>query len=219
MYYRYKSKKRSKKVYEVALIAALVAAVFVTGYHFRAYLVFWKYSYNSFESRIDKAARIADPIAKKEHLIQLSAKSDKYMDDNPLSPDAFLLGARVHLLLGEAYQEFDFNQCVINGLPTTANERALTEFTSAVKLVKKCRALSSRRKLSSAGLITMAKAGYYSGMYSNTDLFQMMSQIRDASEMVHADDARFYSIIQILGGHPDEGIAFFAVKRGCFVIV
>ncbi len=207
MYYRYKSKRRNKRIYRLIAVALVVGLAAYTGYINRHHLLFWKYSHNKLIQKLDNTKKIADPTARENALQAIAKACDGFRGDNPLSADGFFLAGSAHFALGECYSGGTFSEkLVYEGPACNLNERAREEYLEAIRLIKKGVALSGDREADGRYLFMLARSGFLTGFYGIGRIFSMVSAVKPAEGVLDLDDVRFCAIVHIQNGREDRGL-------------
>lgn len=207
MYYRYKSKKRNKKIYKVFFIGILIVAAGYTVYSFRSYLMFWKYNYSTLEKKIMALNAVRGEQNRIVMLQNLRDMCDKYKDENPLSAEAFFSSGKVHIMYGETKLTEPLSEMIIHERANTINSDARSEFLTAIKDIRKGMALINGVD-EDGTYFYLAKAGYYSGYYELPYIHELIKKVKNMEKIKDAENVRFYSLIYILSGNTEEGIRF-----------
>ncbi|MGL4368779.1 MAG: hypothetical protein ACRCUT_03790, partial [Spirochaetota bacterium] len=208
MYYRYKSKKRAKKSYELILIAVLIVAALTGLFHFRNYLLFWKFTYNRLAKQIHSAEAVADPVKRSESLEKAVAACDGYRNDNPFQSDGYFLSAKSSYLIGETEAGGSLSLLVIEDAVSAISVQARGQFENAVRYIKKGMSLDSNSRPDDEILVILAKSYFYLDYYKTEEIQSVLSQIRDPGGLPGLDDRRFFGLMLIQGGDPEGGVKF-----------
>ena len=207
MYYRYKSKRRNKRVLKLLAVTLIVGLAAYAAYINRSHLLFWKYSHNKLIQKLDATKKIADPAAREAALQAIAKACDGYRDDNQLSADGFLLAGSAHFALGECYSGGTFSEKLIYEGPTCAlSDKAREEYLQAIRLIKKGVALSGEREADGRYLLMLARSSFMTGFYGMQRIYAMVSAVKPAEGFLDIDDLRFSAIVHIQNGREDRGL-------------
>ncbi len=206
MYTRYKSRKRNRNVFKLLFLMALFAGAIYLGYHFRGYLLFWKYSYSKLEKKL-MAIEAASPQLRGDMLAELAKISDDYKKDNQLSADAYFASGQVHFMLGEYRLKGGFSDFIIQEKNAELDQKTRKEFITAIRDTRKGMALAGGDGKNIHYLI-LAKAAYYTRFYSLEAIQDLINKIKNPDSITRKDDIRFIAVINILNNKTDEGIDF-----------
>jgi cytochrome c-type biogenesis protein CcmH/NrfG len=102
MYYRYKSKRRDYGYLKVLFAVVVIVPLVFLAVHYHEYLMFWRYSQNTLEQRLQRVSAMPASAEKTAELAELQVIADTFLEENPLSADAFFLAARLGFIRGEA---------------------------------------------------------------------------------------------------------------------
>ena len=202
MYYRYKSKKRAKKSYEIVLIAVFVVLAIAALFHYRNYLLFWKFTYNRLQKQLYAAESIQDSKEKITYLGKNITTCDDYRNDNPFQSDGYYLSARAEYMLAEAEAGGSLSDAVINESMAAISPEARTHFTQAIRFIRKGMSLDPKSRPDDETYAILAKACFYLNYYSSADIQAILASIRNPKSLGNLDDRRFYGLMLILNGDP-----------------
>ena len=208
MYYRYKSKKKNNAVYRTLLCMLLVLSVAFLGYRYRQYILFWKFTQNKIEARVERCAKIRDSEKRREELMQLAGHVSQHCNENPLSPASFLITGRVHFLKGETFLPGSFSEIVINDMLGDIDAAAITEFRRAIRAFHKAGALMDSDEINPDYALMLARSYYYSDFRSNKEILETADLAEKSGRINSVEDIRFYAILRILCGYGDSGIQY-----------
>lgn len=208
MYYRYKSKQKSKKRYKFILIISIILCIGYLGYKNKDKLLFWKYDFNKVKLFLKQVKHENNNKKKIELLNKLQNICNDYKKEHPLDFEAYYLSARVNFLIGENLLEDKFSNMIIknefNRIPLKTEKYLI----KTIKDVKKGIALDKRSRPKDNILIIFAKANYYLKYYESNIIFKWLEKIREPKLLENIDDRRFYGILKLLNGQVDSGISF-----------
>lgn len=209
MYDRYKSKRRNTGPYKLLVILLIIGACIALMVRYHEYLAFWKYSRNKLYQTVDVARHIKDPLKKREALADLAETFERYKEEHQVSPDAFFISGEVHYLLGVTYLPGNFSEMYINDRMQEISAAARAAFLKAIKDLMKGAALENGT-LDDSYVFMIAKAGLYSGYYTQEEIFEMIEKTGETIKVKDVENIRFYSIINILNKREDYGLKFLA---------
>ncbi len=204
MYYRYKVKKKDRKILPRVIILLVVSAAGYYGYQYRQYLQFWKFSYNKLNSRIEHAAA-TDKKQTRRELLQLVTHFEEYKRDNPVKPEAFLMAGKVFCLLAETGMPGTFSERLINGTTRDMGSESEKYFLSAVINLKKGKALLRDDNPDAEYTLLLAKALYFLKYCSNDDIAGVLKGVKVKKLKNRIEDIRFFALMQILSGEEKAG--------------
>lgn len=163
MYYRYKVKKKDRKIFKKIIVVLLIGVTAFYGYRYRQYLQFWKFSYNKLNNRIEKTLH-SEQKSKKEELLQLVKQFNAYKLENSTKAEAFLMTGKINFLLAESSMAGSFSERIINGNTFRLNSEAEKYYLMAVKNIQKGIALKNDASYSPEFTVMLAKSLFSSGM-------------------------------------------------------
>jgi len=204
MYYRYKVKKKDRKILPKVIILLMVCTAGYYGYQYRQYLQFWKYSYNKLNSRIEHATAVEKKQTKSE-LFQLVTHFEEYKRDNPVKPEAFLMAGKVFFLLAETDMPGTFSERLINGTTRDMGPESEKYFLSAIINLKKGQALLHDDTPDAEYTLMLAKSLYYLKYCSNDDIAGLLKGVNVKKLQNRIEDIRFFALMQILKGEEKAG--------------
>jgi tetratricopeptide (TPR) repeat protein len=205
MYYRYKSRKRNRGITKILFIAMLAALVLYVPYHFRSYLLFWKYSVSKLEQKVLDAASQTDSNERTRRLLELKDNSRQHKAENQLSADAFLTSGRVHFLLGEQYMPGSFSEIMMHDFSEGIDPRARKAFLTTIRDIRKGIELVSGEE-KSVHYLALAKAAYYTNFYPLPEIINVLSKVKNIESLPDREDIRFCAFMHIISGDADGGI-------------
>lgn len=214
MYYRYKSKKKDRKLLKIFFIFILIFAAVYVGYNFRSKVMFWRISHNKIADQINRALIITDPAQKIEKLKAIAEDIETYKNDNLCEADSYIYSSRVYYSLGLALSGKDFTDLYINDLHTVISPEQRKCFVQSIKDMSKAIAFLDGKELELADLFTLCKSYFFTGYRSNEDIYSLLKNASSSIDLLTVDDARFYSILCLSGGSADEGLDILDRKGG-----
>ncbi len=207
MYYRYKSKKSSKKLYIIVFWLVLISTVGYMGYSYQQYILFWKYSYSMLEQRLEDARQVQNADHRSKQLKDTRNAISKYVKNNPYSSDAYFLLGSCYYHYGAAVMDMQltemFDQASVEKNVTPESREA---FIDAIKHLNKGIALGGKTAINDSQRMALAKALYYMSYYSIDDIYQCAAKILTPNKTLSYRDVRFYSLLAIKNGKSNEGI-------------
>jgi tetratricopeptide (TPR) repeat protein len=205
MYYRYKSKRRNRKIYRYIILVLITGSLLVLGYHYQQYLFFWKYTTTRISQRMEQAREVGDQRERERRFRELQAISGDYLKDNQLSLDACLMYGEVRFQLGQSLIRQFTDLIIYEGGTFDVGEKAHNEFIESIKFLKKAAAIANAPLPLRAELL-MARAMYYTAYISNENIFARIKKLDINEGFPGVDDARFYALMHILNGKEERGI-------------
>jgi tetratricopeptide (TPR) repeat protein len=204
MYYRYKSRRRNKRIYKFIFIILFAASAVFAFYRYGNYLMFWKYSFSKMEKKIVEAESTGDREARRRMLSELdkAAQGQKY--EGLPSSEVFLNAGKLHLLIGETYLTGSFSDIIINDSIQNIPLEARNEFELCIKNINKGLVLSGAADVNEY-LMMLAKACYYIKYSTTREIYDAVARIDRPETLKSLDDIRFYALISILNGKEDYG--------------
>ena len=211
MYYKYKPKKRSKRILKPLAIIIVLCAIGYFTYRYREYLMFWRYSDNKLVAKLKAAENSGDKLTEFKDLAQIF---DNYRESNPLNQEAYFYSARVHYGIAAANMPWSFSEFVINNLSDDMQSAlpplSLNEFQKAIRYIRKGMALGDNKKIDHEYIMIFAYSCFYASFLNMAELNEFLS-LADKSELSkNVEDARFYSLVKILENEKNEGFDFLA---------
>lgn len=207
MYYRYKSRTRNLSFVKYLITAVITAGALYGVYANRHYFMFWKYTFTQMQQRIDRVKKLRGPDEREKSLAELARICGDFEGQNPLSTETYLMSGEVRYLLGEAKLKRSFSWMVIhNGVTFHLGRPQREEFLSAMKSLKKARALSGDEP-ELPYRIMEARAGMYSGYYGPKTCFAMLGKKVNCGNLADVEDVRLCAILHLLNSKEEEGIA------------
>lgn len=204
MYYRYKVKKKDRKIFKKVIVLVLAGVTVFYGYRYRQYLQFWKYSYNKLNKRIEKAVS-GEKKQKKSELLKLARQFEGYQFENPTRADGFFMAGKIYFLLAESGMAGSFSERIINGSTGHLSPASLKNYLLAVKNIKKGIALKNGDSFSSEYTVILAKSLYYLRYETEKEVAQLLKDVNARSLKGRVEDVRFLALITILNGDEKGG--------------
>jgi len=168
MYYRYKSRKKNGKIKYFFFLFVLVVFFVVLVFSFRETFFFWEYSSNSLEKEFNQISKLKTKSEKKRSLLNLIKKINDFKHDNMLSPDLFLVSAKIHFLLGELIWDNNITSLLVNEDLSLLSKIRKKQFYHAIRDLKKGIVLQEDSDIDSEYLLILAKSLFYTE-YSDVD--------------------------------------------------
>ena len=210
MYYRYKTKKNSGGVFRIFVFAAAAAAVIISGYRFRSHLMFWKTGYKKLNSIVAEAERDTSVYEKSGSLQMALEKSLKLRNDEPLNADAYIVSGKISFIIAEASMPEKFGRMTVNSTVSNIPESSIKGFYDSVRFFRKAEALKGKKYLDDESKLMVAKAAYYTGYYSPSEIFEITDSLEEPLMIKYSDDIYFYAQTLISGGAVKNGIDYLA---------
>jgi len=213
MYYRYKVKKKDRKSVKILIVLSLCLALGYAGYQNRQYLLFWKYTFNKLQTKINEAEKIKNQQQRQLTLQNLCQVFDLYKEENPIDEEAYALSARAHFLLGMAYLPGDLSELLINDAVDTINSEARKEFFNVIRDLRKVQALLDDENSGKKHILMLSQSCYLSGFLSREEIFEIIRKINpEEFTFEKVDDARFFALMHILNKNDEFGFSFLTKK-------
>src|SRR5208337_2945560 len=99
MYYRYKSKKKDRRLLKIFVFVTVTVSGVYAGYMHRSMLMFWRINHNHMVSSIENASRIEDTAKRIEQLKLIGEDLNTYKHENMMNPEAYLLSSKLNFQL------------------------------------------------------------------------------------------------------------------------
>ncbi|HNX24496.1 MAG TPA: hypothetical protein PKG60_10645 [Spirochaetota bacterium] len=214
MYYRYKSKKKNRKLLKVFLFLLITAAVAYTGYNYRSKIMFWRVSHNRIVDQINHALVITDPAKKIESLRKLAEDIDSYKQENPSESDSYIYSSRVYYNLGLALSGKTFTEMYFDDLMLQLSPEQKKCFIQSIKDMSKAIAILDGKQVEPQDLFILGKSYFFTGYRDNASIYSMLKDVSPGIELLSIDDVRFYSLLCLSGGAVDEGLDLLDKKGG-----
>ncbi len=209
MYDRYQSRRKNTFLRRVIITAVLVAGGFFLVARYHHYLTFWRYDQNKLYARVEAALKISDAVKKREALGELAETFMRYKEERPADPEAFLVSGKVRYHHAMAMLPGTFSELLINDRAADIEKEPKAEFIRAIRDFRKARALDEGA-LDETSLFMLATSAYLSGYYAPAEIFTMIEKRGDPGKGMDVEFVRFYSVINILNGKEDYGLAFLS---------
>lgn len=212
MYYRYKIKSKKKTPLKFLLILTIIAGIAYFGYDYRQYLMFWQYTDQKLQKQVSEIQDIENKDLKLRRLETVSQNVNSMIKNDPLNENLFFLSGKIHYFKGIQYLPGSFSEMVINDKLDKIPEKASSAFIEAIKSTNTGIAIMDRRVIDSRNIMILAKSLYYTGYYPHEDILEIIEPLAIRNEIKESEDIRFYALLKISGGNPDEGVDFLAEK-------
>ncbi|MDA3899285.1 MAG: tetratricopeptide repeat protein [Spirochaetes bacterium] len=213
MYYRYKKNKGSGTLIKLFLLVFFIVGGVYLANRYNEYLFFWKYTINQISGEVIRSASIEDQKKQVDILSKALGKSSAYVEDNPLSKEAFFVHAQTLTRLAEAEADVDFTSYVLSGDVNPFSARSKSLLFDALKALKKGIALDERQVIPDALLVLAAKLLFYTGYASQEAIYYYIEGVALPASLAGVEDRRFYGLMLILKGDVDAGVSYLK-ERG-----
>jgi tetratricopeptide (TPR) repeat protein len=214
MYYRYKSKKKDRKILKIIFFSIVAASIAYTGYNFRTKIMFWKVSHNRIIEQIDRASMITDSAERIETLRKLAEDIGSYKDENPEDPDSYIYSSKVYYNLGMALSGRNFTEMFLDDMLLNLTPEQRKCFIQSIKDMSKAIALLDGNEVALQNLFILGRSCFFTGYKDNTAIYSMLKGASSSADQLSIDDARFYSFLCLTEGAVDEGLALLDKKGG-----
>jgi len=206
MYYRYKSKKKDKKLLKIFFFCIVAAALVYTGYNFRSKIMFWRISHNKIVDQINHISIITDPDKRIEGLRKLAEDIDAYKQDSPNESDSYIYSSRVYYNLGLALSGKNFTEMYLDDMLMQLLPEQKKCFIQSVKDMSKAIALLDGKEVEVQDLFILGKSYFFTGYKNNAGIYSMLKSIPSGMDQLSVDDVRFYSLLCLSEGAAEEGL-------------
>jgi tetratricopeptide (TPR) repeat protein len=213
MYYRYKSKKKDRKILKVIFFSIVTFSIIYTGYNYRTKIMFWKVSHNRIIEQINDASLITDSAKRIETLRKLSENIGSYKQENPEDPDSYIYSSRVYYNLGLALSGRNFTEMFLDDMLLNLTPEQRKCFFQSIKDMSKAIALLDGKEVSMENLFILGRSYFFTGYKDNAAIYSMLKGASSA-DLLSVDDVRFYSFLCLTEGAVDEGLALLDKKGG-----
>lgn len=214
MYYRYKSKKKDRKLLKLFFFSAVLFAAIYTGYNYRSKLMFWRVSHNRIVDQITRISAITDLSEKVASLKKLSEDMELYKNDNPLDPDSYIYSARVYYHLALALSGKSFTEMYLEDMLLQLSAEQTKYFIQSVKNMSKAIALLDGKEIEPQDIFLLGKSCFFTGYRDNSSIYAMLKNPELSDGLLSMDDVRFYSLLCLSEGAADEGLELLEKKGG-----
>lgn len=214
MYYRYKSKKKDRKLLKMFLFCILAVAVIYTGYSYRSKIMFWRVNHNRMVDQINQISQISDPAQKVETLRKLAEDIEAYKLDNLHEADAYIYSSRIYYNLGQAISGRNFTEMFLDDILMQLTPEQKKCFYQSIKDMSKAIAILDGKELEVQDLFILGKSYFFTGYRDNTGIYTMLKNASATPELLPVEDVRFYSLICLLENATDEGLDLLDKKGG-----
>jgi tetratricopeptide (TPR) repeat protein len=204
MYYRYKTRKKNRFFLKFSITALILVTAVYMLYKEHGVLEIWNYSENKVIAKINEINR-APKNVKDEAIKNARSAAEKYSNENPLNPDPCFLLAAVECAAGENELMYDYSGMLVRD-DSSVNDNAKKYFFNAIKLIKKGISLNNSSKIPDDCMIKLAKSYFYTGYYSNEEIYPYINKIDNPLAISSRDDKIFYCIMLLKEGK-DSGLA------------
>ena len=214
MYYKYKSKKKDRKLLKMFFISILTGTVLYLGYNFQSKLMFWRIDRNRIIDQIDKISSITNSEKKIAYIKQLSEDVEAYKSENPLDSDSYIYSARVFYNLGFALFRKSFTEMYIDDSLYTLSSEQKRYFIKSINSMSKAIAILDGKNIEPQDMLILCKSYFFTGYKENSTIFSMLKGFSSSIDKLSVDDIRFYSSICLSAGNIDESIDILNKKGG-----
>jgi len=211
MYYRYKSKQRKKNITKWLVNIILLAVVVYVVHQYHQYIFFWRYTLNKLQSNVEVASRLSDISLRQQQLKNLCSAVNKYVENNPLSADAYYLLGKTYFYYGYSllnkpvYMLYD--DSFLQNIPAEIRQN----FLLSIKAINKGIALGGASSIEDDTRVIQATSLYCSGYYPINNIYSIIQKITNIQKL-SLYSIRMYSLIAIKSGHYEEGIELVKSK-------
>ena len=213
MYYRYKSKRKDRKLLKMFFVSILIGGTLYLGYNFQSKLMFWKIDRNRIVDQIDRISAITDSEKKIAYIKQLYEDIETYKSENPLDPDSYIYSARINYNLGFALFGKNFTEMYIDDSLYALSSEQKRYFIKSINSMSKAIAILDGKNIDPQDMLIICKSYFFTGYKENSTIFSMLKGFSSSIDKLSADDIRFYSIICLAAGNVEESIDILN-KRG-----
>jgi tetratricopeptide (TPR) repeat protein len=214
MYYRYKSKKKDRKLLKILFFFIIAGSLTYAGYNYRSKIMFWRVSHNRFVDQINQVSAITDSAKKIEKLRQLAEDIETYKQDNSLEPDSYIYSSRIYYNLGLALSGKSFTEMYLEDLFLQISSEQKKFFTSSIKDMSKALALLDGKETELQDLFVLGKSCFFTGYKDNAAIYSLLKNTSSGIDLLSGEDIRFYSHLCLSGGSFDEGLELLDKKGG-----
>ena len=206
MYYRYKSKKKDRKLLKTFFVLVLLCSTVYLGYNFKSKLMFWRIDRNRVTDKIDKISTITNLDKKIEYIKQLSEDIETYKKENPLDPDSYIYSARVFYNFAFTLFGKGFTELYIDDSLYTISADQKKYFIKSINTMSKAIAILDGKNIEPQDMMILAKSYFFTGYKENQAIFLLLKGFSATIDKLSIEDIRFYSIICLAAGSVDESI-------------
>jgi len=214
MYYRYKSKKKDRRILKYFFLILILSSIIYGGYHYRNQLMFWKISHNRIVAEITSVSQISDPLLRHEKLKKLKEDLSLYKQENDMEPEAYTLSGRIDYNLGITGVNNDFSDIYLNETGINLTDESRGYLIDAIKNISKAAALLDGGEMDVNDMFILSQAYYLTGYYNNDEIYTMLREYIKDGEGLSVENARFFAVVCITGGNIEEGLNFLQAKGG-----
>ena len=214
MYYRYKSKKKDRKLLKLFFFCILAVSVVYAGYNYRSKIMFWKISQNKMTDQINRIALMTDSEKKIENLRKLAEDIESYKRDNTLDPDSYIYSSRIYYTLGLAMSGRNFSEIYFDDERMKFSPEQYKFFIQSIKDMSKAISLLDGKDADPQDLFILGRTYFFTGYRDNSGIYSMLKSASTSTDLLTTDDVRFYSLLCISEGAADEGLDLLNKKGG-----
>lgn len=216
MYYRYDVKRKNTRLIKFSVFLLIGGLILGSLIYFRESLMFWRYSANDLDSKIELSMKNEDPLKRISSLKELVPLCESYIKDNPSSAEASLLAGRLYFLIGQTEINGPFTPFVVHGfyknLPAYQNNAS---FLESIKYLKKSIALTGKNEIPAKVLVLLAEASYYTNYNDIVSINNLLNKVVDPTRDLSREELRFYGAIRLMSQQDDSGLEYIQ-KSGDF---
>ncbi|HPS57671.1 MAG TPA: hypothetical protein PK514_06140 [Spirochaetota bacterium] len=212
MYYRYKSKKKDRRLLKFIIFVGLAGTLVYMLYTNKAKLTFWRINQNRIIKSIDDVSRIQDPVKRVEELKKLGEDLESYKKENVLDPEAYILASKLYMKLGFNLDNRSFSEMYIDDSLSSLSRESRSYLILVIRDLNKAIALNDDNDIELDDLLSLAKAAFLTGYYGNDYIYTLVNSRIESEENISVENARFYSLLSIMSGKADEGLEYLRRK-------
>ncbi len=214
MYYRYKSKKKDRKIFKILFFCIVAGSVIYTGYNYRSKIMFWRVNHNRIVDQINSASLITDSAKRIEALRKLSEDIESYKQENPEESDSYIYSSRVYYNLGLALSGRNFTEMFLDDMLMQLSSEQKKCFIQSIRDMSKAIAILDGKEVASQDLFILGRSYFFTGYKDNAAIYSMLKSAASIPDLLTIDDVRFYSFLCLMEGAVDEGLDLLEKKGG-----
>ncbi len=208
MYYKYRTKNKSSRLYKLLAGLIIVSAVVFFGYKYRSHLMFWKTGFNKLAEIVSISERDTSAYERSGGIQSALQKAAKFREDDPMNPEAFIVSAKLSFIVSESLLPRKFGAMFVNSKKDALSPEAASGFIAAIKYFRKAEALGGKKALDDESRIMLAKASYYSDYYQASQIFILLDSIKEPLMIRYTDDIYFYAQTLVVNGAVQRGMDY-----------
>lgn len=212
MYYRYKSKKKDRKLLKLFFIIIITVSVVYTGYSHRHDLLFWRMSHNRIMDKIIAVSAISDVNERINSLKKLSSDIEIYKKDNSFDPESYICSARINYYLGMVLGGKNFTELYLDDQVFHLSPEQKKYYIQSIKDLNKAIALLDGKDMDPQDLFILGKVYFITGYKNFTNIYALLENTAANCENLTGDDLRFFSLLCLSAGKTEEGLSFLDRK-------